>query len=1295
MEPTEVESRKANRPYTVRSRDSGLPSRDAGITQAQGSTSRVESSPAHNGNPRSNQLPQSPLPTSQEERARPLSRRSSFSARPPVITQQYAQPPPSARYSGFNRPPIDVKSPQDNYYESSDSDSSYYEEDDSMERQLPSPHALRPREQWSPRPRRATSTDMPRTFDLSHIPVSPRAYTSTSGPRPQYIQASTHPASHLNPHNAPPSPQPSSIIVGSRRNKRRQSYYGREDDRVGRPREQIYQQRNSYARRYPDYFEPTTRAKHTDLGDAAQREGEIRLRVDASAPLSIQLHGDSEGRTLQIDPAENGMADIVIGSDNTSGKPGEASLKANSRATRVERKSNSGKQQVRSPEPKSVRFMEPRWPSSSLASGQSSRPQAHRRPSISRVEECNDPNCTECMGSGIPRPLTSDSLRQGRVVARPHDARSSRSDPTSDRLPIVQIHRRPSSASRRPMSYHGASDYWTSPMVPPYPNITPEYGPPPSMSAHYAPSAPHFYDARSGPYSMNAAPPPQDNPFYRPQDYQHPPATAQRHGILPQDLRDAARSSTTMTACSNCKKRREKCDLETPCKSCLKYYGEDLVNHPCTRQGNRQNQAARRTDAITKLSDAEKMALEAAEARAIHEAEASFESKTENRKTNKAKAAFGLKTEVEEAEFKAMQEALVRVKNEETEGRNEAEPKVKRTGKAESKKQAKLREMKGAVPKAPKTKEEKANLEEERNTPSEKNSDAQKYTREPDLKSVKPPLISSPGKGKAKLEARDPKDLEHLVQQVMRELPARVAETKAREAHDTKLAVVRTSSETQDLQESPKKVEKTTTDPSMPLREELPSIDPSLPSAPFAAETQRGNSSGAAGWVDAANESGDSSASPSVRSLSPSRPRQKRFRSARDTSEAEPTVTMPEMDLLLMGTVDNQGKPSIVDVHPAADVTRSIDPEQAQVNSDASLSTEVEARISNDDSKHEETPEVCYTSDKATETCLEAPEENQIPGEGDFPEVGTDNAPEQRVRIPEVQERAKEEAAQILETGQESMQQHVPPAGDSPGRSSTASSALPQASSASVQHATYVKERWDENADALVRLQTDVDEFGEPFLHPMAARNDPPNTNKVEKDSSLSTQRLPREEEDPTSSRKRTEEPSVDPGANTGASIPTSNTERSADKPLEGTVKNFDLWFRSPLDETYKNLTQVSSAKDDPKIPFTASPPPQHKEIPSGARWTKIDRRLVNPQALDEAEERYEERPDCVIVLRVLTKDEIQMLANRTSEIRKAEAEAVEEEVAESGAQAKHKDTAKADIDRAETSVAEGKMFST
>ncbi|KAL5359393.1 hypothetical protein BJX96DRAFT_148317 [Aspergillus floccosus] len=58
------------------------------------------------------------------------------------------------------------------------------------------------------------------------------------------------------------------------------------------------------------------------------------------------------------------------------------------------------------------------------------------------------------------------------------------------------------------------------------------------------------------------------------------------------------------------------------------------------------------------------------------------------------------------------------------------------------------------------------------------------------------------------------------------------------------------------------------------------------------------------------------------------------------------------------------------------------------------------------------------------------------------------------------------------------------------------------------------------------------------------------------------------------------------------------------------------------------------------------------KGIPPGARWTKIDRRLVNPAALEAGKERFEERPDCVIVLRVLSKEEIQAYALKTQEIR-------------------------------------------
>jgi len=56
--------------------------------------------------------------------------------------------------------------------------------------------------------------------------------------------------------------------------------------------------------------------------------------------------------------------------------------------------------------------------------------------------------------------------------------------------------------------------------------------------------------------------------------------------------------------------------------------------------------------------------------------------------------------------------------------------------------------------------------------------------------------------------------------------------------------------------------------------------------------------------------------------------------------------------------------------------------------------------------------------------------------------------------------------------------------------------------------------------------------------------------------------------------------------------------------------------------------------------------------VPSGARWTKVSRILVNPEALERYQERFEERDDYVIVLRVLSREEIEKLAEKTREIR-------------------------------------------
>ena len=116
---------------------------------------------------------------------------------------------------------------------------------------------------------------------------------------------------------------------------------------------------------------------------------------------------------------------------------------------------------------------------------------------------------------------------------------------------------------------------------------------------------------------------------------------------------------------------------------------------------------------------------------------------------------------------------------------------------------------------------------------------------------------------------------------------------------------------------------------------------------------------------------------------------------------------------------------------------------------------------------------------------------------------------------------------------------------------------------------------------------------------------------------------------------------------------------------------------REPLDSREKKTRQVrvvtpseeESREPEPPIKGILRPPREKfpedpapvregvaplnkKGIPPNARWTKIDRKLVNPEALEAGNERYEERPDYVIVLRVLTKEDIEAYALKTQEIR-------------------------------------------
>ncbi|KAJ5953007.1 uncharacterized protein N7479_011420 [Penicillium vulpinum] len=123
-----------------------------------------------------------------------------------------------------------------------------------------------------------------------------------------------------------------------------------------------------------------------------------------------------------------------------------------------------------------------------------------------------------------------------------------------------------------------------------------------------------------------------------------------------------------------------------------------------------------------------------------------------------------------------------------------------------------------------------------------------------------------------------------------------------------------------------------------------------------------------------------------------------------------------------------------------------------------------------------------------------------------------------------------------------------------------------------------------------------------------------------------------------------------------GSDITSLHTD---EQPLQGLQPS-----PSPKDTTYPRLSesdkrilkaQQSDFSEDPKPVREGVAPLKQGDpagIPPGARWTKVDRRLVNPEALEAGNERFEESSDYVMILRVLTKEEILAYATKTQEIR-------------------------------------------
>ncbi|KXX72857.1 hypothetical protein MMYC01_210679 [Madurella mycetomatis] len=98
-------------------------------------------------------------------------------------------------------------------------------------------------------------------------------------------------------------------------------------------------------------------------------------------------------------------------------------------------------------------------------------------------------------------------------------------------------------------------------------------------------------------------------------------------------------------------------------------------------------------------------------------------------------------------------------------------------------------------------------------------------------------------------------------------------------------------------------------------------------------------------------------------------------------------------------------------------------------------------------------------------------------------------------------------------------------------------------------------------------------------------------------------------------------------------------SETAEKKPLKGILKQPKAQFPEEPNPVREG---VAPHKDDKT----------KANVPPGARWTKISRKMVNPDALKIGKERFEVRDDFVIVLRVLSKEEIQAYADTTAKLR-------------------------------------------
>ncbi|RDA91207.1 hypothetical protein CP533_3383 [Ophiocordyceps camponoti-saundersi (nom. inval.)] len=158
------------------------------------------------------------------------------------------------------------------------------------------------------------------------------------------------------------------------------------------------------------------------------------------------------------------------------------------------------------------------------------------------------------------------------------------------------------------------------------------------------------------------------------------------------------------------------------------------------------------------------------------------------------------------------------------------------------------------------------------------------------------------------------------------------------------------------------------------------------------------------------------------------------------------------------------------------------------------------------------------------------------------------------------------------------------------------------------------------------------------------ASEDKQHLGSEEKQTSRSPSPIKRRGSD-DSSRSREPVPTTAPAAAATKQVRLVSPPRDKadERPLKGILKQPSASFP---EDTNPIREGVAPHKEDKKL----------KEAPPGARWTKIKSKLVSPEALTVGKERFEVRDDFVIVLRVLSKEDIQTYAAATLALRERRA---------------------------------------